>query len=544
MWGTSKHLATSWCSHPVIAWGISNAVLVRKCYRFIVQPLPNSNPSPIPPNPDTNHNKSTGHGIPDEGRREDVARATSKIPNDPTLVQERRPIRQETAVPSPVREMSTDLQRRRRSCTTATNNPPPPNQRTTEWALRTPNSAQHGDAVDPTDQGYTLPREERTEPSSPITGSHEEPGQAPTTNTPPPHLHPDAANLRTALRKNTRANIKVATLNLRGAAGQTTSRKWRDLNECFKRRAIGVAAVQETHNIEVDELRKINQTPGYCIHIIHSGDPEKPNSAGIAIVLNKYLTRWQEATAKVIIPGRAIHVTLPWLENSTLHLLVVYAPNEPGKNASFWKKIREEWRTRTLPKPDVLLGDFNLTENPLDREPTSLSMSGANSELFRLKADLVVVDAWRLDFPNKKEYTWERLPDCKSKSRIDRIYLSHELHPFAFEWDMSYTEVRTDHRMVSVRLSKASAPAMGKGRWCIPPSLLKDKSIIHHINTTGIELNREITALAQAQNNENEDENVEKKPETYIQTLFQKWKEKILEYTRKIAKTKMPRIDA
>ncbi|KAF5320844.1 hypothetical protein D9619_000263 [Psilocybe cf. subviscida] len=280
--------------------------------------------------------------------------------------------------------------------------------------------------------------------------------------------------------KSVRANIKIATQNMRGTTGPTTKAKWKDLNTCFKNNAIGLAAVQETHYINDSDLQNLNNIAGYRIHVFHCGDPERPNQAGVAIVLNKYLTKWREAEAESLIPGRAMRLTLPWLDNETLHVLAVYAPNRIAHNAKFWQDLRTIWTDRNLPKPDILLGDFNLTEAAIDREPAHFTHNSAHQELADLKTTLGVVDAWRLDFPSETPtFTWEKLPNRETKSRIDRIYLSHDLHPFTFEWNTSHTEVNTDHKMVSTRISKATAPAIGKGRWCIPPGLLKDRAVIN-----------------------------------------------------------------
>ncbi|KAF5324177.1 hypothetical protein D9619_011162 [Psilocybe cf. subviscida] len=334
--------------------------------------------------------------------------------------------------------------------------------------------------------------------------------------------------------KTVRANLKLATQNLRGTK---TRHKWKDVNTCFKRNAIGLAAVQETHYLDEDDIKKINDTPGYRIHLFHSGNPDKPNCAGVGIVLNKYLTKWQDAHAESLIPGRAMRMTLPWQENASLHVLAVYAPNSTSENAMFWKDLRTIWTDRNLPKPDILLGDFNLTESPIDREPAHFTYTDANNELDELKTTLGVVDAWRLDFPSREEFTWEKPVKRDVKSRIDRIYLLYALHPLAFEWDISQTEVKTDHKMVSTRITTENSPEIGKGRWCIPPALLKDKSFVDHITKSGIALNQAISKATQQKDTPGTDP-------TLIQSIYAKWKHELLSYARNVARAKMPRIDA
>jgi hypothetical protein len=45
----------------------------------------------------------------------------------------------------------------------------------------------------------------------------------------------------------------------------------------------------------------------------------------------------------------------------------MYASNRPSGNTEFWKSLETMWEDQNPSKPDILLGDFNLTENPIDR---------------------------------------------------------------------------------------------------------------------------------------------------------------------------------
>ena len=64
---------------------------------------------------------------------------------------------------------------------------------------------------------------------------------------------------------------------------------------------IGILAVQETHYLSTQRIDEINNTHGFRMKIHHNGDQDRPNSKGIAIILNKYKTRWQEATTQSMV---------------------------------------------------------------------------------------------------------------------------------------------------------------------------------------------------------------------------------------------------
>ncbi|KAF8191388.1 Endonuclease/exonuclease/phosphatase, partial [Pholiota molesta] len=333
-------------------------------------------------------------------------------------------------------------------------------------------------------------------------------------------------------KKKTRGTLKIATLNIRGAGSPTTAHKWRELNHRIKFESLSIVALQETHSLSDEKLDELNNKHGYRMHILHSGDPDHPQARGIAVVLNKYTTRWQEAKAKVVIPGRAMRVELPWNEERKLNILAIYAPNTTAENTAFWKELNHKWIEGNIPKPDIMLGDFNIVEESIDREPKRRDPRGATEALDELKSTLKLVDAWRLDHPKTEVFTWEQTPTRESKSRIDRIYLSNDLRPHTYEWAIDHTEIRTDHKMVSVKIYNPIAPIIGKGRWSIPLHLLKDKDVKKLIDQSGKDL------LEQMINPPAGEEDL-----THPQKLFQDWKSTLVKSIRNIAREKIPRLD-
>ena len=132
----------------------------------------------------------------------------------------------------------------------------------------------------------------------------------------------------------------------------------------------------------------------------------------------------------------------------------------------------------------ILGGDLNLCmNNSLDR------VSSANSPLEHTKCkDVIVafaedydlVDAWREQHPNQKQFTCVR-NNPPSKSRIDFFLVSRNL---LYSKSGMQSKIRngylTDHRMVSLQLDINNTPR-GKSYWKLNNSLLQDESFVEII---------------------------------------------------------------
>ncbi|EPS92834.1 hypothetical protein FOMPIDRAFT_1033883 [Fomitopsis schrenkii] len=208
---------------------------------------------------------------------------------------------------------------------------------------------------------------------------------------------------------------------------------------------------------------------------------------GVAIVLNRELVDTADVTTKVIVPGRALLVKLHWHLDRHLTILNVYAPNQPTENAAFWETLRENRARGRLPKPDILAGDFNIVEEPIDRLPAREDPQSATQALADLLRSLGLLDGWRHTEPNGRDYTF---PHCASvnKSRLDRIYVTESLLSQSQSWDIHTTGVQTDHRLAVARLSAAHMPHIGKGRWAMPTQLLTDEPFLKQVADAGFKV--------------------------------------------------------
>lgn len=99
------------------------------------------------------------------------------------------------------------------------------------------------------------------------------------------------------------------------------------------------------------------------------------------------------ANSGIISHGRAAWAQLQH-ENSLISVAVIYTPSDSSRaRALLWHKLKGE-----LPNGDwVIVGDFNLTESPLDSSGPSPLLSGCQLEAWwLLKTHLDLVDAFYL----------------------------------------------------------------------------------------------------------------------------------------------------
>ena len=291
---------------------------------------------------------------------------------------------------------------------------------------------------------------------------------------------------------------------------------------------IGILAVQETHLTDelVDQFHNLF---GNRLSLLHSPDPTTRNARGVAIVVNKQMINTRDIKTKTIIPGRAILATIPWHETQWINILAVYAPNTPRENREFWTNIKSATEESQSLRPDVMLGDFNVTEDALDRLPSKQDDENTTSALRELRLRHNLVDGWRRANPNTKGYTWTRESDG-TQSRIDRIYLQEDFFADCKDWEISIPPFPTDHDIVSARITTPSAPEIGRGRWAIPPRLFKNKFIRSEIQKLGAELEGKIKAPYTRTETHN--------PQVWLR----EFKSKVLEVARSYEKKTQPMI--
>jgi exonuclease III len=341
---------------------------------------------------------------------------------------------------------------------------------------------------------------------------------------------------RKKCKKNTRASIKIATLNMRGHGEvndlehESANNKWWQISKLVREKRIGILALQETH-LDRELLDRLNEAFSGSLSIHVSRNPVDVNAKGVAIVLNKALTNTEGASTTDIIPGRALLMKIPWHGNETLKVLAVYAPNVPAESREFWKEIQEVWERDNLPKPDIMLGDMNFVEDATDRMPCHTDSAETTRVFQTLKNRFLLQDGWRQMNPSERRFTYYQKA-TQSQSRIDRIYTSAKVLKNASDWDTeSPGDIVTDHRLTSVRITHPQMPYIGPGRWSIPLHFLKDKTMMNKVKEATKELIDDISACTHRRNDI-----------VNPQTLFKSYKTKTVKMFRDHAKIAIPKI--
>jgi exonuclease III/ribonuclease HI len=330
-----------------------------------------------------------------------------------------------------------------------------------------------------------------------------------------------------ACKKNTRASLKVASLNMQGRWHGSRD-KWLHINQILRTERIAILALQETHLTSMDEAQ-LNTVFQQCMVIYSSIDPQHTNAAGIAVVLNKNMTNIHGVRKYELIPGRALMVSVPWHRNAEIHVLAIYAPNTAEENCKFWEDIN--LCLANLPAPDVLLGDFNFVEDTLDRLPVRSDSVAVTDSFNMLKQGYQLKDGWRQANAEEVAYTYSQTEaQGGSASRIDRIYLRNSLVPFSNEWNITPSGIATDHQLVSARISDKHMPNIGKGRWTLPIFILDDKDLQQEIIECGRKLQSQIDEYKTSRSSD-------KNPQIFFKTF----KDEVRSKCRSVAKKAVPK---
>ena len=207
----------------------------------------------------------------------------------------------------------------------------------------------------------------------------------------------------------------------------------------------------------------------------------------------------------------------------------IYAPTDLRAHLEFWKELEEQWDHLNLPAPTLMLGNFNLTEDPLDRAPTRCDYELAVSALRDCRQALNVQDTWRQTHPMDCCFTYTSANNALS--RIDRIYTQPEISQFLYDWSIDASQVPTDHKVLLVKYAPGDAPFIGKGQWSWSLGLLHDTALMKRITTLGQSLQNEINTLSEDDRSKN------------LQTLWESFKVDIRKEAKAAVRAQLAKIE-
>ncbi|KIM64469.1 hypothetical protein SCLCIDRAFT_15235 [Scleroderma citrinum Foug A] len=228
------------------------------------------------------------------------------------------------------------------------------------------------------------------------------------------------------------------------------------------------------------------------------------------------------------ISRRAIFLSIPRKHGDTLHLINVYALNDLTQHAHFWAEVTTHWSANHLPHPHLLLGNFNMVEDPIDRVPARSDSEPVSTALRTCRQTLGLQDTWHHSFPDERSFSY--ISAHNTMSRIDRIYTNSTTGKCLSDWVVECSEVPSDHRMILVRFAPQNAPYIGKGHWSWPVGLLYNKPLNGKIHALGLELQEQMSSLPPNDRMSN------------VQTLWQSFKNDIKKEATTAAKSQMTKI--
>jgi len=163
--------------------------------------------------------------------------------------------------------------------------------------------------------------------------------------------------------KNTRANMTIASLNMRGRYSDNgTTDKWRDINQLMRESKINILTLQEVH-LRQEDVDSLHNLFGTRLKILFSQGANH-RAAGVAIVINKDRSMHEHVEEYEMIPGRALLVQIPWQGDLLLTVLNIYAPNNHTENETFFKELKLKFETKMYLLLDIMMGDFCKLHSP------------------------------------------------------------------------------------------------------------------------------------------------------------------------------------
>ena len=188
--------------------------------------------------------------------------------------------------------------------------------------------------------------------------------------------------------------ITIATLNVKGANSSATHDKWKAIIHTMLAKRLTILCVLKSHS-DNPQIERLNSQFGPNLNFIHTHDRDHAHSGGIIIVTNLNKIQRPPSNIVEIKAGRAISYTINWPENTQTNILTMYAPNPPHENAALWNQITNYTRENPATTPNIVLGDFNMVEDPKDRLPQHPDAMSNVEALQELKSEIRITDGWR-----------------------------------------------------------------------------------------------------------------------------------------------------
>lgn len=264
-----------------------------------------------------------------------------------------------------------------------------------------------------------------------------------------------------ALLTRTFTVIKVSSFNVRGVNNDL---KRVDVFEYLKKLGSNIYCLQDIH-CGTQQINKFKNGWDGDMIIAHNTS----NSRGVAILFNK---NFEYNIIDTILDPRGNYVAIKLrMFETDISLISMYGPNID--DPAFYDKIGDILNDFDTPSI-ILCGDWNTVQNQnLDTKHYMRDNNvRARDRVNRLKEEYELVDPWRVNNPNKRQFTWFQRNPTKM-ARLDYFFISADIMARTDKTEIK-PGYRSDHSIINLDL-KINNQSRGKGFWKFNTSLLHDQ---------------------------------------------------------------------
>ena len=245
-------------------------------------------------------------------------------------------------------------------------------------------------------------------------------------------------------------SAKVICWNSSGikADSSRTPEKLAFLDSQYPNANFAILALVETHHRNEGDIPEELKEYKTSHHLIHT--PTHAESYGGLIV---FITKdFEILSKKVVIPGRLLNITICREKENKLNLSVFYGPQWCKLTKSDAKQVIDHFSTiHSVDENNIIIGDFNFVEQNLDKGKGMSSNDKILHQLFEdFKANQIIVDAFRHQYPKKRQYSFITQ---HGKSRGDRIYVSEDIVNMISNIKYTITPFGTAHKVMTFSIN-------------------------------------------------------------------------------------------
>jgi hypothetical protein len=260
----------------------------------------------------------------------------------------------------------------------------------------------------------------------------------------------------------------ISLFNVRGVGDCDKFRRIIKLSQYINTNLI---VLTETH-LTSDRLLKLQREFPQFLMTTNCLDT---NTGGVTFIsLNPKFVNWRpEDVFYIGNEGRSLGInvslhddtqaTASGTATTKVKIVGVYLPNTAVSAKAYLTNLHSELPPRGI---DILMGDFNMVEDAIDRFPPHPDQGDLVTTMKLLTNTRRLDDGWRKAHSSGSAdgFTFKSSNECLSRSRIDRVYVTDEVFGKSSKWQVAETPSSFDHRIVAfdytpnVKIDRGPAP--------------------------------------------------------------------------------------